>query len=232
MNFSEVKKVYLDNTPVKCIKDADGNILWSAEKLPPEYQRVEWIASNSNGQYFNTFVELTYAMSNTLIWECDMQVLDVSQPSFAMQGAGTYGDARYYLEFVGNANTNTLQIGGGHAAANFFSVPNDHQRHTYKIDLETGDGYVDSTHYTFTRESLPVTSYGYIFMFAYGSYNNKRSEIRMKCWGSRMWNGDTLIRDFIPCYRIADGVNGMYDVVEGRFYKNDGSGNFEQGADV
>jgi hypothetical protein len=38
--------------------------------------------------------------------------------------------------------------------------------------------------------------------------------------------------DFVPCYRIADSVIGMYDVVNDVFYTNNGSGTFSKGSDV
>ena len=41
-----------------------------------------------------------------------------------------------------------------------------------------------------------------------------------------------LVRDFIPCYRISDGVIGLYDKVSGKFYTNAGTGTFTKGADV
>ena len=41
-----------------------------------------------------------------------------------------------------------------------------------------------------------------------------------------------VVRDFVPCYRIADGVIWMYDVVNDVFYTNNGSGTFTKGSDV
>lgn len=40
------------------------------------------------------------------------------------------------------------------------------------------------------------------------------------------------IRNFLPCYRRADGVIGLYDTVESVFYTNQGSGDFTRGPDV
>ena len=38
-----------------------------------------------------------------------------------------------------------------------------------------------------------------------------------------------IIFDLVPCYRKADDVRGMYDLVNGVFYENKGTGNFEKG---
>lgn len=47
--------------------------------------------------------------------------------------------------------------------------------------------------------------------------NNKRFA-RMKCYSFKMWQDDTMVRDFVPCKRRSDNVCGMYDKVEGKFY--------------
>lgn len=46
------------------------------------------------------------------------------------------------------------------------------------------------------------------------------------CYGVKMWSDDILIRDLKPAKRISDNEIGMYDVVNGSFYTNAGSGVF------
>lgn len=46
-----------------------------------------------------------------------------------------------------------------------------------------------------------------------------------------IYDGD-IVRDFVPCYRISDNVAGMYDMANGVFYTNSGSGSFTVGPDV
>lgn len=38
--------------------------------------------------------------------------------------------------------------------------------------------------------------------------------------------------NLVPCYRKSDGEIGMYDLVNGVFYTNSGSGTFIKGDDV
>lgn len=42
----------------------------------------------------------------------------------------------------------------------------------------------------------------------------------MSLYNMKVWNGLTLIRDFVPCYRKSDSVIGLYDVVNDTFYTN------------
>ena len=48
----------------------------------------------------------------------------------------------------------------------------------------------------------------------------------------KIWDNNTLIRDFIPCYRKSDNVVGMYDIINNLFYTNKGTGSFIAGPDV
>ncbi len=42
----------------------------------------------------------------------------------------------------------------------------------------------------------------------------------------RLWDNGVLVRDFVPCRRLADGELGLYDCVGGEFHGNLGSGGF------
>lgn len=42
----------------------------------------------------------------------------------------------------------------------------------------------------------------------------------------------TRLREFVPCYRVSDGVAGLYDLVSGGFYANAGNGSFTKGTAV
>lgn len=46
----------------------------------------------------------------------------------------------------------------------------------------------------------------------------------------KIWQGTTLVRDFVPVVRNSDGVAGLYDKVENKFYTNSGTGSFGSGA--
>ena len=42
----------------------------------------------------------------------------------------------------------------------------------------------------------------------------------------KLYDNDVLSRHFIPCYRKSDKVIGLYDLVNDKFYTNDGTGGF------
>ena len=49
---------------------------------------------------------------------------------------------------------------------------------------------------------------------------------------ARIWNNGSLVRDFIPARRNSDDELGMYDMVSGNFFTNDGTGTFTAGPDT
>ena len=48
----------------------------------------------------------------------------------------------------------------------------------------------------------------------------------------KIWEEDNLIRNLVPCYRKSDNKLGLYDIVNGKFYTNQGTGEFTAGPDV
>ena len=55
---------------------------------------------------------------------------------------------------------------------------------------------------------------------------------KFKCYKCKLFSSSSLIRNFVPCYRISDGKPGLYDTVNDVFYVNSGSGEFTKGPDV
>lgn len=53
-----------------------------------------------------------------------------------------------------------------------------------------------------------------------------------KLYSCKMYNNDTLVRDFVPVKRISDNVYGLWDKVNKVFYKNAGTGTFTGGPTI
>ena len=52
------------------------------------------------------------------------------------------------------------------------------------------------------------------------------AKARIKLYSCKMWNGDTLVRYFVPAIHNADGLPGLYDIVSGTFFVNADTGAF------
>lgn len=82
----------------------------------------------------------------------------------------------------------------------------------------------------------PVTSYAIqdisLFLFACNVTGVASGGIPQKMYYFKIYDDNVLVRNFVPCYRKADNVIGMYDIVNDVFYVNLGSGEFIAGPDV
>lgn len=59
---------------------------------------------------------------------------------------------------------------------------------------------------------------------------NSASTPASRIYRAKIWDGGTLVRDFVPALRNADDEIGFYDIVNNVFYTNDGTGVFTGGA--
>ncbi len=73
----------------------------------------------------------------------------------------------------------------------------------------------------------------HLLVATYGTNGVAKTYIsHAKIYFTKIYDNDKLVRNFVPCYRKSDGVIGLYDKVENKFYTNGGTGNFIKGADV
>ncbi len=66
-----------------------------------------------------------------------------------------------------------------------------------------------------------------LYLFARGGVEGANDMGTMTIYNAKIWDGNTLIRNMIPARRNSDGVLGMYDTVNDKFYTNSGTGTFE-----
>ena len=50
---------------------------------------------------------------------------------------------------------------------------------------------------------------------------------KVRLYNFKLYDGNTLIRNFVPCMRNSDNEVGLYDLVNNKFYINSGTGNFK-----
>lgn len=84
------------------------------------------------------------------------------------------------------------------------------------------DQLVASTTVTPSSSTTPV----YIFAKSNASAPENRQAV-MKVYGFKIYEGNTMVRNMTPCIRKSDNEVGMYDLVNNRFYKNAGTGEFK-----
>ena len=70
-----------------------------------------------------------------------------------------------------------------------------------------------------------------LFMFANNSSGNATNIANgsNRIYYCKIWDGNTLVRDFVPAKRDTDNAIGMYDKVTNTFFENKGTGTFGTG---
>ena len=74
-------------------------------------------------------------------------------------------------------------------------------------------------------------------MILFGLVNEEENPIpisayNMKVYRLKLYENNTLVREYVPCYRISDNEIGLYELVNNVFYPNNGTGTFNKGNDI
>lgn len=186
--------------------------------LPKEYVQLKYIGS-SGTQHINTGTQSKY--NNRFIVDAQIDTLDRYN-----QLIGQYNSTKgaYYSVYVGNTNKYSYSWGNGYE--NYETPLADTNRHVY--DVSINGFYLDDVllgTVTGTENTPSKTN----FLFWANSTSRK---FVGKIYSAKIYEGDTLVRDFVPCYRKSDNVAGMYDLVTETFFVNDGTGEFIKGGKV
>lgn len=206
--------------------------------LPSEYQQVEWIRGGCNHLDGN----LAYLLiSEPIDSTCGLQVAySIASTTYAsifcsqtgglegMRIGGTYGAniRRYiYRDFSFLFSFDTLDEALAYKVVN----------HNFLNDGILSVNTVGYEIREFTLPiSLPIDSGFYLFVNPnIGSTNPySHSDFINLIHDFKLSRGTDIVMHLIPCYRKADNVAGMYDIVNGVFHTNAGTGSFVVGADV
>lgn len=212
MNFADVKRIVIPEGEVVSII-VGSEVLWQKSRLPIEYQEVEYIESNGK-QYINSEV----IASASIITEVKCQSFVGNK---AIVASGNSSGIRYQIYA---SSDGTYYVAFADKGSSMGKVPFTEVA-TIKLDpvakKATMNGVEFEIAYTDTVEAVSL------WLFARNQKSNSANyRSTTKMWYCKMWDGDTLVRDFVPCYRKSDGEAGMYDLVTKTFFTNAGTGEF------
>lgn len=186
-------------------------------KLPAGYRQVDYIESTGT-QYVDTEFKPN---SNTRV-VMDAQATNTTTGMF-FGGRESGGGSSF--SFVSLNGVYRTDYGASGVATTISLASNvrrtiDKNKNVTTIETET----VTNTAATF---STPVT----MTLLAVNAGGTISYQISAKLYSCQIYDNGTLIRDYIPCKTNAN-VAGLYDMVEGKFYGNAGTGAFLYGAPV
>ena len=218
--YDTINNVFYENA-------GTGEFLKGKNVLPNEYQQVEYIESTGT-QYIDSGVPLKSGLKTIVDWiyaDAD------SGNSYTGGHIGSPGNrwligsqrvGKYYFA-VGATNVQTeFQIGNRDVIEAYWENKNSYIIvNSVKSTIIKGENYALSEEPSYT-----------FYMGAVNRNGSASSKSKLTIYNWKFYQDDVLIRDFMPCYRKSDNVIGMYDLVTGTFYTNNGTGTFLKGNDV
>ena len=183
-------------------------------QLPTEYQEVEYIQS-SGTQYIDTGFVVNKSDSYVL----EIDGLFPSQTK-VHQGANAY--LQFYVSTnygIRDGNESTFAVGNRNI------VRIEYANQTEKLFID-GIQVLSQSWASYMGVNVKLA------LFRMGDVNNgwfNDNPAQGTIYGYKVWKDEVLVSDCIPCYRKSDNIVGLYDLVNGVFYTNAGTGNFAKG---
>ena len=189
-------------------------------RLPDGYTELDSIAS-SGTQYIDTGFMPNQNSKMTLDFE----------PTISQNAcyAGTRHTSTVRGFLINSGSSGTMQYGAMGASGNVTVGDFSLGRHTQTIQngLFTYDGV--STSVSSSDIGTFQATYS-IYLFACNQ-NGVNLLATCRIYSCQIYDNGTLVRDFVPCKNPSNAV-GLYDLVNGQFYGNSGTGSFTAGNEV
>ena len=182
--------------------------------LPSGYTQVEYIESTGT-QYIDTGISVPHASEKVVV---EFAPTDVEYDNVLTGHSAPEWSWATNLTFILNARLWVANTGIGlkeMVIDTFYKF--EYTSTYYKLD--------DSESYPLTALATSGYTDGYNSTLFYSS--TKYGKYKVKSY--KLYNGSTLVRDLIPCVN-QNGVVGMYDLVNSKFYTNAGTGSFIAGS--
>ena len=211
-NYDYYKDTYEYSLPAKTVRK-----YYKHNYTVEGYQDLEYLES-SGTQYINTGI----VPKNTTIVEVKETAINTETNN--TNGWGSSGNQEAFLwRIVGNSITicsvssNWSEISMGQSALNT----------THILYLKSGLQTMDGVTYGTSTIGSTATSGQTLYLYAlHTEWGSGIQYAKTRIHYCKIWDGDTLVRDFIPVKRLSDGVIGLYDKVNNTLYTNNGSGIF------
>lgn len=197
----------------------NGNVYlkYNKQDYPDGYTALDYIGvGNEKGPYIDTGVLVT----STSYFEVVSQYTDY--PGANEWVFGTYSpnkDTMYGC--YPTVNDLKFLIGGGISYTGIL----DFNKHTYKADSR--GMFIDGVNVGSVSWSNVPASNTYDIFSCLPQYESTSKNVRI--FSVKIWDNTTLVRNMIPVKRNSDNEVGMYDLVNGVFYTNSGTGSFVTG---
>ena len=192
--------------------------------LPSGYTQIEYIQS-SGTQYIDT----GFKPKGTTKIICDFQMVNQGTEQQGVFGSRPGASGRFTV-FTGDS-TGALQVdydtyGALAEETSTISGLNLNNRNT----IEVNNSLIINENTVKTVSAVSFTSTYNLFLFANNNVGTAQLPGSMNLYSFKIYDNETLARDFVPCIVESTGEVGLYDLVGKQFYGNAGTGTFTAGS--
>ena len=182
-------------------------------RLPEGYTELEYIESNGS-QVIDTGLPLTPDLSLSAVFSFPESSGYRYCGSFFSGSTLLYGIGQYFELYYGSTYKITNVVGNT-------------SKHSVEIDSTNKKFVFDGEEYPFSSGFASIPNNLRIFV----TDSSSPTFVSMRLFQQKNYVSGQMVRDFVPC-KSQDGDVGLYDLVDGKFYSNSGSGNFLAGPEV
>ena len=214
--IKDIELIYLNKKTI--VYNSNKKLIYKEEiksLLPKEYEQLEYIASTGT-QYIDTGIK----SSNEVSIISEFSSTNAEQERCYVFGA--YGNSDNERIQFSYSNIKVLGWDSQYYRSDgLFDL--DLNKHI--INASKGDFVLDGTS-IYTFNDVTFSSNYNITLFALNARGVIENNSLMQLFNCKIWEGDTLVRDFVPALRKSDGKVGLYDLVSATFFTNLGTENF------
>lgn len=194
--------------------------------LPSAYQRVEYIESTGT-QYIDSGV----VGSNSITSKSVFEYVELTSNGYILACAYTTSNRCFQCSTSG---TGYFRLGYGSylEASEELAITDIKYTIETKIENNNYNMYINNSLVISLSANQSYSSYQTLYILSGNIAGTSTSNAKVKLYSCKIWDNGSLVRNFIPCYRKSDNVIGLYDLVNGVFYTNAGSGTFLKGGNV
>ena len=229
-----VSKIYVGNESNKAVQ------VWPKLKWDDIYQKCQYLYNTSVKEYIDTGIKpdsntrvILDAEKTTTEASIDRTryffysgTLNTSSSNFALSWYKTNDSPnKIYLYYYFGTSSVTLSRNLG--TSDLWTT-----RHVYDFNRSGGYFYIDNTYIGQSTNVFGTESNSLKLWLISINNNPEYDSIKFRLYSCKIYHGNDLIRDLIPCYRKDTLKPGLYDFVNDVFYTNAGSGEFYKGPDV
>ena len=189
-------------------------LMMKKKGMPSNYELVDYIQADGT-QWINTGVGKD--LTHTYRFKGKVNFQDVTNRQlFGAQGGTYFGVVSGYYQITQASLGHTTLTAPLNTDIDFdvtFDLPNN--KYSYTINGTTA---------TNVNSDFPFTNVGKFYLFNIG--DNLSFPCKCKLYGFELYDNNKLVRNFIPVYDTLTNKYGMWESVQGKFYGNNGTGDF------